>query len=300
MRLLKAGLADLPEDGGDEESLFVSRPGSPEESIVQLEKHDPRAIEFRNSLRNWFHHAPWSSIRVLEVRKWLYWSIFNADMPPPEKMPPPHKEALDGALDMLQKRTGTKIPEGSNPNIVPLRLTIDRTFINWRPVTFYAIIGLINRWLRRSYVSCFGATFERHENLEYLLRIPKDWDNAQGPRPLVFVHGLGLGLLQYHPLISKLLSVLTDRPILIPLQPQISQDFFHPRFLVPVTRHQMADSLARVLDKLGWAHLEVEFERDTETDSDDEAESVKRDLLQERRGVTMLSHSKWVRFFYPP
>ncbi|KAF9446937.1 hypothetical protein P691DRAFT_761187 [Macrolepiota fuliginosa MF-IS2] len=289
-RLLKTGLASLPEDGGDEESLLISRPGSPEESLVQLERSDPRAIDFRNSLRNWFHLAPWSSIRAVEVRKWLYWSIFNADIPPPDRISPLHKEAMDNALDMLQKRTGTIFPEGSDPNVVPLRLTIDRTFINWRPITFYAIIGFINRWLRRSYVNHFGVKFEQHENLEYLLRIPKDWDSTHGPRPLVFLHGLGLGLLQYHILISKLFRVFTDRPILIPLQPQISQDFFHPRFLIPVTRHQMADNLAQVLDKLGWARLGVESEQDLETDSDEEKDSVEEVLLQ-RQGVTMLSHS---------
>ncbi|KXN89654.1 hypothetical protein AN958_05521 [Leucoagaricus sp. SymC.cos] len=234
VRLLKAGLAALPEDGGDEESLAVSRPGSPEETIVQLEKHDPRAIDFRNSLRNWFHLAPWSSIRALEVRKWLYWSMFNAEMPPCEQIPPLHKDALDEALALLQKRTGTQFPEGSNPLIAPLRLTIDPTFICWRPITFYAIIGLINRWLRHHYLNHFDATFERYDNLD--------------------------------------------------------QDFFHPRFLVPVTRHQMADNIARVLDKLGWAHLEKETDEDTDLESEDE-ESVKQDLLQERRGVTMLSHS---------
>ncbi|KAJ3570200.1 hypothetical protein NP233_g4560 [Leucocoprinus birnbaumii] len=289
-RLLKAGLANLPDDGGDEESLVVSRPGSPEESIVQLEKHDPRAIDFRNSLRNWFGLAPWSSIRALEVRKWLYWSMFNADMPSWEQVPALHQEALDEAMALLQKRTGTKFPEGSNPHTTPLRLTIDPTFICWRPITFYAIIGVINRLLRYHYISQFGAMLQRHENLEYLLRVPKGWDSSLGPRPLVFLHGLGLGLLQYHLLISKLLRVYGDRPILIPLQPQISQDFFHPSFLVPVTRHQMADNLARVIDKLGWAQLDSGADQELDAECDEESEGAQDDL-QAKQGVTMLSHS---------
>lgn len=291
IRILKTGLAALPEGGGDEESLVVSRPGSPEEPITQLEQHDPRAVDFRNSLRNWFHLAPWSSIRVHEVQKWLYWSMFNADMPHPEKIPPLHKERLGETLELLQKRTGTKFPEGSNPNAVPLRLTIDRTFINWRPITFYAVVGLINRWLRHGYITHHGATLGRHENLEYLIRIPKNWDSAQGPRPLVFIHGLGLGLLQYHLLISKFLRVFTDRPLLIPLQPQISQDFFHPRFLIPATRQQMSDNIAQVLDKLGWAHQEVEIEQEPKFGSDGEI-SIEQEQLQKRQGVDMLSHSK--------
>lgn len=280
MRLLKAGLADLPEDGGDEESLDINRPGSPAESITRLSKYDPRAIDFRNSLRNWFNLAPWSSIKGLEARKWLYWSMFNADMPPLEKMSPSHSAVLEEAITLLESRTGTRFPEGSDPSVIPLRLTIDPTFINWRPVTFYALIGLINRWLKWRYINHFGAKYESRENLEYLLRVPKGWDALQGPRPLVFVHGLGLGLLQYHLLIYKLFCKFTDRPIFILLQPQISQDFFHSRFLTPFTRQQTVDNLAKVLVNLGWAHFESE------------AEEQVGHLQQERRGVTMLSHSK--------
>lgn len=52
---VSAGLANLPEDGYDEESLDYERPGSPAESIIQLEPDDPRAIDFRNSLRTYVH-----------------------------------------------------------------------------------------------------------------------------------------------------------------------------------------------------------------------------------------------------
>lgn len=286
MRLLKAGLADLPEDGGDEESLDISRPGSPAESITQLSKDDPRAIDFRNSLRNWFSLAPWSSIKGLEARKWLYWSMFNQDMPPLERMSPSHRAALEEAVTLLENRTGTKFPEGSDPSVIPLRLTIDPTFINWRPVTFYALVGLINRYLKWRYIHHFGAKYENRENLEYLLRIPKEWDPIQGPTPLVFVHGLGLGLLQYHLLIYKLFCKFTDRPILVLLQPQISQDMFHPRFLAPFTRQQTVDHLAQVLVNLGWAHFEPEIEE----------EQIEHSPAS--RGVTMLSHSKSVPHSY--
>jgi hypothetical protein len=50
-RVLKTGLANLPEDGYDEESLDVDRPASPVELITQLDFNDPRSIDFRNVLR---------------------------------------------------------------------------------------------------------------------------------------------------------------------------------------------------------------------------------------------------------
>lgn len=61
IRVLKSGLAPLPEEGGDEESLVADRPGSPAETIEKLAFDDPRAIEYRNHVRTWyvsfFEHA---------------------------------------------------------------------------------------------------------------------------------------------------------------------------------------------------------------------------------------------------
>jgi len=162
-RMLKTGLANLPEDGGDEES---ERPGSPGEDIIQLQRDDPRAIDFRNTLRTWFFKAPWSSIKLHEVRQWLYWSIFNNDLPPLEVLPRSHRVILDEALNLLEKRAGCRIPEGSNPTMPPIRLTIDSVNITWRPLTFYIIICFINSCLRLWYKAKWNAHHGSYHRLE--------------------------------------------------------------------------------------------------------------------------------------
>lgn len=143
-RLLKAGLANLPSDGGDLENLLTVRPASPAETIIQLDRHDPRAIEFRHSLRTWFRKVPFSSINLHHVEKWLYWAMYNTALPPLNQMPEVHRNALDEALVLLQKRIGCKIPEGSNDHVRPMLLTLDKTTILWRPLTFYSMVGIIN------------------------------------------------------------------------------------------------------------------------------------------------------------
>lgn len=162
-RLLKAGLADLPEDGLDEES---DRPGSPEENIIQLEHDDPRAIDFRNCLRNWFGKVPWSSIRLHEVQKWLYWSIFNAELPPLESLPESQRLTLSWALDLLQRRSGCTFEKGSNPAAQPIRITIDNVNIMWRPLTFYVIVFIVNSCLKSWYTRDWGVRCHHYDGLE--------------------------------------------------------------------------------------------------------------------------------------
>ena len=151
MRLLKAGFADLPHDGDDIETVITDRPGSLAESIIQLDRHDPRAIDFRHCLRTWFRKVPWSSIKLVEMQKWLYWAMYNTELPPLESLPDSQWTALEEALELLQKRLGCRLEEGSNPKIVPMRITIDKTSIMWRPLTYYAIVCLINFVLRQLY-----------------------------------------------------------------------------------------------------------------------------------------------------
>jgi len=121
------------------------------------------------------------------------------------------------------------------------------------------------------------------------LSIPDDWDPANSPRPVVFLHGLGLGLLQYHGLIAHLLEQVPDRPILVLLQPQISQDFFHPHFLKPPSRHEMADRLAGLLSELGWVSLDTKDEKEGIEEEDEVASSL---MEPSQPGITLLSHSK--------
>jgi hypothetical protein len=284
MRVLKAGLARLPEDGFDQETLEIERPGSPAETIERLEHDDPLAIEFRNVTRNWFGRAPWSSIRLQEVNSWLYWSIFNAALPPLESLSSTHRAALDHALNLLQKRTGSIIPKGSAPSIKPMRPTVDETTIICRPLSWYAIItGLnwgIKKWLQYAWDTHYGS----HNGLEYLIRIPVSWNPITGPRPIVFVHGLGLGLLQYQIILYNLLHTFPSRPLLVYLQPHISQNIFHPRYLAPMTRHEAAGNLAGLMVKLGWVDDPLKRNEDKEP-------APPISMPKHQKGVTMLSHS---------
>ncbi|KAH6915372.1 hypothetical protein BKA70DRAFT_575633 [Coprinopsis sp. MPI-PUGE-AT-0042] len=296
-RLLKTGLAQLPADGGDHESLWDDRPGSPEEEIVQLEYDDHRAIDFRNCLRTWFKKVPWSHVKLADARKWLYWSIFNAKMDSYETLEESERLHLDTALEMLQKRMGCKFEDGeSMAHVEPMRLTVDPVRIVGRPFIFYLLIKSMNWMVHKYYGSQYGVRHGCHDGLEYLLRVPEGWSNLSPASPLVFIHGLGMGPLQYHLLFTHLFETITDRPILVLLQPHISQDIFHRNFLHPMGRHETSQRLASLIEALGWTHVEHRESSESESQEgfaelgEDEKEVAKA-VVEEAKGVTILSHS---------
>ena len=163
-RVLQSGLAELPEYGYDEED--VGRPGSPEEDIIALERHDPRAVDFRNYLRTWFGKVPWSSIRRQEMFAWLHWSIYNAPFTSLDTLPPARQKVLLEVLGMLEKRAGTSIPDGTNPDARPFLLTLDPVAVTWRPFFWYAGVALSNYFQRRRYESKWNATVQTYKGME--------------------------------------------------------------------------------------------------------------------------------------
>jgi hypothetical protein len=106
----------------------------------------------------------------------------------------------------------------------------------------------------------------------YFLRQPNVvTDETQ--EPIVFMHGLGIGPAQYSMFISQILREFPNRPVLVPLQPHISQALLHPGHLQTLGKAELVDTLHGLLQELGWAA------------SDEKASASK---------ITFISHSKYV------
>ena len=87
-------------------------------------------------------------------------------MAPDEQLPESHKTLVDEAIDLIQMRVGCKIPEGSNPAIKPLRLTIDPVETRSRPLIWYMFVKVINVYVRWQYGRRYNLSYGRYNDLE--------------------------------------------------------------------------------------------------------------------------------------
>lgn len=113
-----------------------------------------------------FHKVPWSSIHKKEMHAWLYWSIFNAPFTSLEALPQSHQKVLHEVTQLIERRSGSTIPEGSNPAVKPLLLTLDPVNVIWRPFFWYAGVALSNYLLRRHFQNVWGARVGTYHGLE--------------------------------------------------------------------------------------------------------------------------------------
>lgn len=232
---------------------------------ITLKGDDPRALDFQSHIRLWFHDVPFEDIWHGDMTDWISWSLYRVshedlvrDRENWEKAgrPPVH---IDGILDddekdldiegdklglvehcveLVEARAGRKFPPGRNPKIKVIRLTLDEVKVLSRPFILYAFVWLAQRLVigisKRN-----GFSEERTGSTRYLLRIPNGWkpdrDGAESTKPLLFIHGLGMGVAQYYTLVNFLASAesLKDRPIVILIQPHISMSFFSSDYLNP-------------------------------------------------------------------
>nr|WVH01958.1 uracil phosphoribosyltransferase [Naematelia aurantialba] len=241
-------------DDFDDETSLVDKQGR----IVMLHPMDRRAVEFRESLRTWFDHAPWESIKRTNMLVWLSWSCFNR----PYEEVSSHDEwrtFLEKSITMLEARTGMLFPEGYSKDVKIIRLTLDPVNARGRPLILYALTNAINWGLEQVVYPFAGMGHYKEGDIEYLIRIPAGWTPEKGriaPNaiPVIYLHGLGFGLLQSHLVIKHLLKSLPTHPILVPISRYTSQAFFHPRFLRPWTRTELVDGIKAICTRWGfWA-----------------------------------------------
>lgn len=183
---------------------------------------------------------------------WLYWSLFYEHIPEFDAIPPKRLKVLLDCLDLIEKRTGTTIPEGSNPNAQPRLLTLDPVSVWWRPLIYYLLVALSDFILKQLLIHVGGMTLGTRHGIDYLVRVPPNWDACKDPTPIIFAYGLGLGLPQYSTIIYGFLSRVPDRPLFVLLQPHISQQIFHPRFLAPKNRKETMVIMRQLLIDFGW------------------------------------------------
>jgi len=96
-------------------------------------------------------------------------------------------------------------------------------------------------------------------------------------RPVVFLHGLGLGLFHYGIIITRLLRRFSDRPLLVPIQPHVSQRIFHGTYARPLSVRATVEGIVGAMRKHGFV---------PEDDGSYEAT-----IGDPKPGVTILSHS---------
>lgn len=113
----------------------------------------------------------------------------------------PLSVCLCGQTEMIEVRYQHRLERGFNPDIEPIRMTLEPLKIIHRPLALYMAIAFVPRMLGELYLAMLGFTKLRLHETNYWYR-PATSPGAK--LPLVFFHGVGPGVCAYGGLVSRL------------------------------------------------------------------------------------------------
>ncbi|KAK2007860.1 hypothetical protein LZ32DRAFT_593053 [Colletotrichum eremochloae] len=168
------------------------------------------APDIEQYIRKWHGNAHLADIRRENVKDWLMWALFDK-----EGNPGDHDEELEEYIRDAEERAGVTIKEGYGDS-TPMRLSFDPVDITHRSLFYYLMTGSLDflatlvlfvrgfkfyRQPRSTFFSVFpwrpmtllSPNESANPKLSYFVRPHK----STTQRPILFMHGVGVGMLPY-------------------------------------------------------------------------------------------------------
>ena len=169
-------------------------------------------------LEGWFYDSPLSSITKQDVLEFLAWGSCSTTW---ELLSEQSKEDMFAVYDLFERKLEHTFPEraqGQEP-LPCMRFSIEPFEYKHKPTSYYWVCSFLLGLAGKT--SMMGLGFSRHRSraLDYWVRIPES-EEARKRTPIVFVHGIGVGLAMYLQLIKELLT--NDCPVVCIELPFIS------------------------------------------------------------------------------
>ncbi|KAI1338393.1 hypothetical protein F5Y15DRAFT_127853 [Xylariaceae sp. FL0016] len=221
--------------------------------------------ELERYLHIWFLGADEGEIRRENVRDFILWAFF--DRWPGQESPDDEAE-LDEYLATIEQRIGRSLEPGRG-KATGLRLTLDEVETRYRSVLWYFIVGIVDLathfmmvWLGfqhhgQSRSNLLSVTPPRFQSFFSGKRSPSPrltyWHRrhtATDKLPVLFLHGIGIGLSTYVPYLSRLDST-QDRGQtgiiaieILPISFRLTD--------APLNKLEFLENIGSILNAHGW------------------------------------------------
>ncbi|KAG0707821.1 Alpha/Beta hydrolase protein [Suillus ampliporus] len=214
-------------------------------------------------LSGWFFSAEFKRDNVID---WLLWALFSATR---DTCLVEWEEELEEYLSMVEDIIGRKLAPGYNARARCMRLTIDSVSMLHRPLVWYLVVGLVDvissfrlwhqgfhhyddgAWMASFPMRpcCVISRRSPVVNLPYWYRPHR----SSTKLPVLFLHGIGIGLYPYTPFFEDLISLHPDIGILAIEFLSISMRITSPPLSNPAT----CTAISQILDDLGLDRVVV-------------------------------------------
>ncbi|KAI0882354.1 uncharacterized protein GGS22DRAFT_170749 [Annulohypoxylon maeteangense] len=266
---LYAILIYIPHNRRLKEEAKHPPPLSREERRAIFQRCFANVPDARRYLQMWFLGADESEIRRDNVRDFILWAFFDRW---PGKETEEEDAELDEYVDAIEELLGRRLEPGRG-KAEGLRLTLDEVETRYRSIVWYLVVGVVDfvshcQLVRSGFhhhaqspsrifsvipprlQDLFTRRYSESEELSYWYRP----HTATGKLPVVFLHGIGIGLYTYVPFLAQLNSESGEQDVqgqigivaieILPISFRLTKE--------PLRRPDFLRQIATILDAHGW------------------------------------------------
>eukprot|EP00668_Euglena_longa_P011705 GGOE01014120.1.p1 GENE.GGOE01014120.1~~GGOE01014120.1.p1 ORF type:complete len:448 (+),score=66.47 GGOE01014120.1:26-1345(+) len=223
------------------------------------------SLDYRNYVEGWFQGASMNAIGCEDAKRWAAHMLFSKHS---TELDEREEHIVDCTLQHLQAKAGLAFQPGKSA-VEPMLHSFDPIQGTYIPLAVFGAVGLADI-VGRGLLRLMGFRWVHGETLSgwyyggsqscYQLNVQSDAQDKtpedicgrrHSPSPLVFFHGLGIGLFPYLHFIRRLQQEC-DRPMLLVDLPHISLTVFNffPRQQAP-TVPQAVNGITQLLQQCG-------------------------------------------------
>jgi hypothetical protein len=169
-----------------------------------------------NFLNSWFGTDKLQDIGYNSIKKWLAWALYNRNI---EELTLDNIEEIENMINVVEKEKNFKF-NNHDYNFDVMHLTCDPVKAYHKPFIYYIATGLMDHASDLTLKNYVGFERLNVKKLSYWIKKHNYITGEKVKPPLVFIHGIGIGLITYLPFILKM-SKLKRTIILIEL-PHVS------------------------------------------------------------------------------
>ncbi|KAK5164395.1 uncharacterized protein LTR77_010091 [Saxophila tyrrhenica] len=240
-------------------------PPSKEKREELVERSHSALSDPEHYLSKWFLNAPLTEIKRENVKEFYAWSFMNKRY---EDVSPDEDAELDGYIDQLERKMGRSLGGGKG-SAKPLRTTVDPVPMQHRPLVWYLIVLLVESGCALQ-LRYNGFRFYTSSAVRTRLTFPlglhslsRDtsassrigyWyreHTSKSKKPVLFVHGIGIGFYTYCTFLTELNSTHSDDGAIGIIAIELTSISSRICAAGP-SAAEVKDEIGKILDRHGW------------------------------------------------
>ena len=211
-------------------------------------------------MSRWFGGTPIESLRRSDLVAWVAYSLWARHV---EQLSPEDRAEAEALVAHFLRLTGLDVRDGGGdgePAAPLMRHTLDAIVVWHRPLLYYAIVqGILDGVVCTLAMRCLGFKYRRCSaiHMGFWVRQVPPLATRAASMPILFFHGVGIGLLPYLGLIHSLVRANRSRTVICAVLPSCTSRVPRVSVTATPTASQLVRATLDLLTNLDIARVSV-------------------------------------------